>query len=122
MQLYLLSPLLIYPLWRYGKRFVPAIVVLALLSISCVFATFMVNEYRLNRSAPRGDGLMPRKTYHPTHARMSVWLFGVLFGYLLHRNTWCAREVADGCISRRMACHHCDPRSYWVLAEAALRR
>ncbi|XP_035778080.1 nose resistant to fluoxetine protein 6-like isoform X1 [Anopheles albimanus] len=85
MQLYLLSPLLIYPLWRYGKRFIPAIVLLALLSISCVFATFMVNEYRLNRSAPRGDGLMPRKTYHPTHARMSVWLFGVLFGYLLHR-------------------------------------
>ncbi|XP_053658584.1 O-acyltransferase like protein-like [Anopheles marshallii] len=85
MQLYIVSPLLIYLLWRYGKRFVPAIVLLALLSISCVFATFMVNEYRLNRSAPRGDGLMPRKTYHPTHARMSVWLFGVLFGYLLHR-------------------------------------
>ncbi|XP_049280121.1 O-acyltransferase like protein-like [Anopheles funestus] len=84
MQLYIVSPLLIYLLWRYGKRFVPAIVLLALLSISCVFATFMVNEYRLNRSAPRGDGLMPRKTYHPTHARMSVWLFGVLFGYLLH--------------------------------------
>ncbi|XP_052863727.1 nose resistant to fluoxetine protein 6-like [Anopheles cruzii] len=85
MQLYVVSPLLIYPLWRYGKRFVPAIVLLALLSISCVFATFMVNEYRLNRSAPPGDGLMPRKAYHPTHARMSVWLFGVLFGYLLHR-------------------------------------
>uniref|UniRef100_A0A182STI8 Nose resistant-to-fluoxetine protein N-terminal domain-containing protein n=1 Tax=Anopheles maculatus TaxID=74869 RepID=A0A182STI8_9DIPT len=84
MQLYIVSPLLIYLLWRYGKKFVPAIVLLALLSISCVFATFMVNEYRLNRSAPRGDGLMPRKTYHPTHARMSVWLFGVLFGYLLH--------------------------------------
>uniref|UniRef100_A0A182HJZ5 Nose resistant-to-fluoxetine protein N-terminal domain-containing protein n=1 Tax=Anopheles arabiensis TaxID=7173 RepID=A0A182HJZ5_ANOAR len=85
MQLYIVSPLLMYLLWRYGKRFVPVIVLLAMLSISCVFATFMVNEYRLNRSAPRGDGLMPRKTYHPTHARMSVWLFGVLFGYLLHR-------------------------------------
>uniref|UniRef100_A0A182NL18 Nose resistant-to-fluoxetine protein N-terminal domain-containing protein n=1 Tax=Anopheles dirus TaxID=7168 RepID=A0A182NL18_9DIPT len=85
MQLYIISPLLIYLLWRFGKRFIPVIVLLALLSIGCVFATFMVNEYRLNRSAPRGDGLMPRKTYHPTHARMSVWLFGVLFGYLLHR-------------------------------------
>ncbi|XP_035903269.1 O-acyltransferase like protein-like [Anopheles stephensi] len=84
MQLYVVAPLLVYLLWRHGKRFVPAIVLLALLSISCVFATFMVNEYRLNRSAPRGDGLMPRKTYHPTHARMSVWLFGVLFGYVLH--------------------------------------
>uniref|UniRef100_A0A182INL9 Nose resistant-to-fluoxetine protein N-terminal domain-containing protein n=1 Tax=Anopheles atroparvus TaxID=41427 RepID=A0A182INL9_ANOAO len=85
MQLYIVAPLLIYPLWRLGRRFVPIIVILALLSISCVFATFMVNEYRLNRSAPRGDGLLARKTYHPTHARMSVWLFGVLFGYLLHR-------------------------------------
>ncbi|XP_058117415.1 O-acyltransferase like protein-like [Anopheles ziemanni] len=85
MQLYIIAPLLIYPLWRFGRRFVPVIVLLALLSISCVFATFMVNEYRLNRSAPPGDGLMPRKTYHPTHARMSVWLFGALFGYLVHR-------------------------------------
>ncbi|XP_053673421.1 nose resistant to fluoxetine protein 6-like [Anopheles nili] len=84
MQLYLVAPLLTYLLWRYGRRFVPVIVTLALLSIACVFATFMVNEYRLNRSAPRGDGLLARKTYHPTHARMSVWLFGVLFGYLLH--------------------------------------
>lgn len=85
MQLYFLSPLILIPLWKYGKRFAPAIVLLALLSMSCVFTTFMVNEYRLNKSAPIGDGLMPRKTYHATHARMSVWLFGVLFGYFLHR-------------------------------------
>uniref|UniRef100_A0A182P5T9 Nose resistant-to-fluoxetine protein N-terminal domain-containing protein n=1 Tax=Anopheles epiroticus TaxID=199890 RepID=A0A182P5T9_9DIPT len=85
MQLYIVSPLIIYLLWRYGKRVVPVIVLIALLSICCVYTTFMVNEYRLNRLAPRGDGLMGRKTYYPTHARMSVWLFGVLFGYLLHR-------------------------------------
>ncbi|KXJ74406.1 hypothetical protein RP20_CCG013730 [Aedes albopictus] len=85
MQLYFLSPLILFPLWKYGKRFVPAVVFLALLSIACVFSTFMVNGYRLNKSAPVGDGLWPRKTYHATHARMSVWLFGVLFGYFLHR-------------------------------------
>ncbi|XP_053699366.1 O-acyltransferase like protein-like [Sabethes cyaneus] len=84
MQLYILSPLILVPLWKYGKGFVPFIVLLALLSISCVFTTFMVNDYRLNRLAPIGDGLMARKTYHATHARMSVWLFGVLFGYILH--------------------------------------
>ncbi|XP_055551766.1 O-acyltransferase like protein-like [Wyeomyia smithii] len=84
MQLYILSPLILVPLWKYGKRMVPFIVLLALLSIACVFTTFMVNGYRLNRSAPVGDGLLARKTYHATHARVSVWLFGVLFGYILH--------------------------------------
>ncbi|XP_055600078.1 O-acyltransferase like protein-like [Uranotaenia lowii] len=84
MQLYFLSPLILIPLWKYGRKFAPVIGLLALLSISCVFATMLVNEYRLTLFQPMGDGFA-RKTYHPTHTRMSVWLFGVLFGYYLHK-------------------------------------
>ncbi|XP_055613166.1 nose resistant to fluoxetine protein 6-like [Uranotaenia lowii] len=83
MQLYILSPLILIPLWKYGKRFIPVISMLALLSISCVFATFLYNDFRLNIAFSRNE--MEKKTYHPTHARMSVWLFGVMFGYLLHK-------------------------------------
>ncbi|EDS30957.1 conserved hypothetical protein [Culex quinquefasciatus] len=85
MQLYILSPLILIPLWKLGRRFSTIIILLALLSMTCVFTTFMVNEYRLNKAAPVGDGQMPNKTYFPTHTRMSVWLFGVLFGYFLHK-------------------------------------
>ncbi|XP_055613183.1 nose resistant to fluoxetine protein 6-like [Uranotaenia lowii] len=83
MQLYIIAPALIYPLWRYGKRVLWGIGFLALLSIFCVFTTFIVNEFRFNFFANEGFG-RSRLTYYPTHARMSVWLWGLIFGYILH--------------------------------------
>ncbi|XP_055600177.1 nose resistant to fluoxetine protein 6-like [Uranotaenia lowii] len=84
MQLYIIAPALIYPLWRYGKRVLWVIGFLALLSIFCVFTMFIVNEFRLNIFAPNEGGRRTILTYYPTHARMSVWLWGLIFGYILH--------------------------------------
>ncbi|XP_039434445.1 nose resistant to fluoxetine protein 6-like [Culex pipiens pallens] len=82
MQLYIVAPLLIYPLWRWGKRVLLAIGFLAVLSIGCVFTTFLVNDFQIHDV---GDGSRHKMTYYPTHARMSVWLLGTIFGYILHK-------------------------------------
>ncbi|XP_065079915.1 nose resistant to fluoxetine protein 6-like [Ochlerotatus camptorhynchus] len=95
MQLYLLAPALIYPLWKYGKRFLLVIAGLALLSMSSVFITFTLYDFRKSSAAPNGDGLM-NLTYFPTHTRMAVWLWGTIFGYVLYKTK------ADGIkLSRR---------------------
>ncbi|KXJ72976.1 hypothetical protein RP20_CCG016825 [Aedes albopictus] len=85
MQLYIIAPALIYPLWRYGKRVLTVIAGLAILSMACVLASFLTNELRL--TVP--DAQRYVLTYYATHARMAVWLWGLAFGYLLHktRNT-----------------------------------
>lgn len=81
MQLYLLSPLVLIPLWKFGRRFAGVIVLLALISMCWVFGTFTDNDYRLNAT----DAQMGANTYYSTHARMAAWLFGVIFGNYLHQ-------------------------------------
>ncbi|XP_001849838.2 nose resistant to fluoxetine protein 6 [Culex quinquefasciatus] len=83
MQLYILAPALIYPLWRWGKRVLIGIGGLAFLSIACVFTTFLVNDFRdVQNAIPLREQVL---TYYPTHARMAAWFLGVIFGYILHR-------------------------------------
>ncbi|XP_058467393.1 nose resistant to fluoxetine protein 6-like [Malaya genurostris] len=84
MQLYILGPALIYPLWRYGKRVLFGIALLALLSMGCVFTTVLINDFRINQNAPNVQDKSVL-TYYPTHARMGVWLFGTIFGYILYK-------------------------------------
>lgn len=81
MQLYIIAPALIYPLWRYGKRVLIVIASIAILSMACVLTTFLVNEIRLTVA----DTVRYKLTYYATHARMAVWLWGLAFGYLLHK-------------------------------------
>lgn len=85
MQLYLITPALIYPLWRYGKRVLIVITGLALLSMACVVTTFLIFKFRLSFFAPGDIVRRYNLTYYATHARMTVWLWGLAFGYLLHR-------------------------------------
>ncbi|XP_062544983.1 nose resistant to fluoxetine protein 6-like [Armigeres subalbatus] len=87
MQLYIIAPALIYPVWRYGKRALAATIGLAVLSMACVLATFLVNEYRMSPFAPANDSRRYALTYYPTHARMAVWLWGIVFGYFLHKTS-----------------------------------
>ncbi|EAT48331.1 AAEL000603-PA, partial [Aedes aegypti] len=85
MQLYIAAPVLIYPLWKYGKRFLLVIVVLALLSMSSVFAIYIAYGFRNSQMAPNEHTLKKSLTYFATHARMAVWLWGLVFGYVLYR-------------------------------------
>ncbi|XP_058814371.1 nose resistant to fluoxetine protein 6-like [Topomyia yanbarensis] len=84
MQLYIVSPIFIYLLWRYGKQITPGLAMLVLIPVVCVFATFTYNDFWLN--PPMADDREMhrlRSTYYATHARMSVWFFGIGFGYFL---------------------------------------
>lgn len=88
MQLFWLSPLILYPLWKWGRRFVTVILLLILLSMGCVFATFYTNNYKLRfMSMANGGDILGRfkKIYYPTHTRMGAYLVGVTLGYILHR-------------------------------------
>ncbi|XP_002137011.2 nose resistant to fluoxetine protein 6-like isoform X1 [Drosophila pseudoobscura] len=85
MQLYLISPLLLIALYKWGKKAAAGIAVLVLLLSSCLFATMMVNKYSLLfKNGTEGDA--GRKLYSATHTHAAPWLIGFLFGYFLHLN------------------------------------
>lgn len=79
MQLYILAPALIYPMWRWGKRALLCVGGLAMGGIIYVLETFLVNDFWI------ADGLGKVLIYYPTHSCMAVWLVGAIFGYILHQ-------------------------------------
>ncbi|XP_030245897.1 nose resistant to fluoxetine protein 6, partial [Drosophila navojoa] len=86
MQLFLLSPLLLWPLYRWRRRAVAGIVLLIALLFGCVFSIIMLNKLAVfNRKGNLGaDSLEMRMIYYTTHARAMPWLIGLLFGCFLH--------------------------------------
>lgn len=47
MQLFLLSPLLLWPLWHWRRRAAAGVVLLVLLLFGCLFSIIMLNELRV---------------------------------------------------------------------------
>jgi len=45
MQLYIISPLLLIALYKWGKKAAAAIVLLIILLSGCLFATMMINNF-----------------------------------------------------------------------------
>ncbi|XP_022209522.2 nose resistant to fluoxetine protein 6-like isoform X3 [Drosophila obscura] len=85
MQLYLISPLLLIALYKWGKKAAAGIVVLVLLVSSCLFTTMMINEFTmLAKVLTKEDA--SKKVYSATHTHAAPWLIGFLFGYFLHLN------------------------------------
>ncbi|XP_055845273.1 nose resistant to fluoxetine protein 6-like [Episyrphus balteatus] len=84
-QLYILSPLVLIPLWKWGKKFIPVIVVLAVLSIGCVIATYYVKGYTNVIGLGNPIGNVP-PIYSRTHARYTPWLVGIVLGYFMYTN------------------------------------
>ncbi|XP_055842820.1 nose resistant to fluoxetine protein 6-like [Episyrphus balteatus] len=76
-QLYIFAPFLLIATWRWGKKFIPVLVALSLMSIACVMTIFITNGYTNLRSF---------KTYIPMHTRCSPWLVGFGLGYFMHLN------------------------------------
>ncbi|KAH8326529.1 hypothetical protein KR067_009928, partial [Drosophila pandora] len=84
MQLFLISPILLIALYKWGKKAAAGIFVLMILLSGCLFATQMVNEYHmLLRYTSTGAS---KKLYFATHTHAAPWLIGFLFGYFLHLN------------------------------------
>ncbi|XP_017083982.1 nose resistant to fluoxetine protein 6 [Drosophila eugracilis] len=83
MQLFIISPILLYAVYKWGKKGAACILVLIVLLSGCLFATMMVNEYSL---LLKNFTLGAQKDlYYATHTHATPWLIGFLFGYFLHK-------------------------------------
>ncbi|XP_043653156.1 nose resistant to fluoxetine protein 6-like [Drosophila teissieri] len=84
MQLFILSPILLIALYKWGKKAAAGIFVLIVLLSGCLFATIMVNKYSLVLKNISIDA--NKDMYFATHTHATPWLTGFLFGYILHLN------------------------------------
>ena len=81
MQLYILSPLIIWPLWKYGPRFFPVIIGLLWFLIVTLFTYMKYGEYHFSAAATDDRSL---RMYFATHTRYGPWLVGLILAYLLY--------------------------------------
>ncbi|XP_051862819.1 nose resistant to fluoxetine protein 6-like [Drosophila albomicans] len=86
MQLYILSPIFLIALYKWGKKAAWGIFVFMLLLSGCLFATMMTNKYQLYLEKGGTSEEAQRKIYHATHTHAAPWLIGLLCGYFLHLN------------------------------------
>ncbi|SPP73715.1 nose resistant to fluoxetine protein 6 [Drosophila guanche] len=84
MQLYIISPILLLALYRWGKKAAGGILLLMLLLSSCLFATILIKNYKVLFKNGGMDQDMQRELYSQTHNHAAPWLVGLLFGYFLH--------------------------------------
>ncbi|RZF47020.1 hypothetical protein LSTR_LSTR013811 [Laodelphax striatellus] len=88
MQLTLLSPLILIPIFK-GKKVVPLVIVPILfvmaniVSISITYFNNYRGTFYVDRTASRED--IFANEYLPTYGRISPWLLGIIVGYLLSR-------------------------------------
>ncbi|XP_017001505.2 nose resistant to fluoxetine protein 6 [Drosophila takahashii] len=82
MQLFLISPILLFALYKWGKKAAAGIFVLIVLLSGCLFATMMVNNYSITNL----DLSLQKQMYFYTHTHAAPWLIGFLFGYFLYLN------------------------------------
>ncbi|XP_055841197.1 nose resistant to fluoxetine protein 6-like [Episyrphus balteatus] len=83
-QLYALSPLILIPMWKWGKKFAPVLLVLGLISVGWNMGVFFSEQYTglfLGFNTGQWDN-----TYVPTHTRYAPWLIGFALGYFMHKH------------------------------------
>uniref|UniRef100_A0A336KJV3 CSON012470 protein n=1 Tax=Culicoides sonorensis TaxID=179676 RepID=A0A336KJV3_CULSO len=78
MQLVVVTPLFLFPLRKYGYRFMPIMIIVTLISGANVFRLCLMEKYTFSER----DGWF-QKVYYPTHNRIGVWLIGMGLGYIL---------------------------------------
>ncbi|KAH8247739.1 hypothetical protein KR038_009246 [Drosophila bunnanda] len=86
MQLFILSPILLISLYKWGKKAAAGIFVLIVLLSGCLFATMMVNNYSMMFFQGLFNFDSMNKMYFATHTHATPWLIGFLFGYFLYLN------------------------------------
>ncbi|XP_030378335.1 nose resistant to fluoxetine protein 6-like [Scaptodrosophila lebanonensis] len=86
MQLYILSPIFLFALYKWGKKAAAGIFLFMLLLSACLFSEMVIKKYSMNiinKSTPANSQI---KIYFATHTHAAPWLVGFLFGYFLHLN------------------------------------
>uniref|UniRef100_A0AAG5CQ94 Nose resistant-to-fluoxetine protein N-terminal domain-containing protein n=1 Tax=Anopheles atroparvus TaxID=41427 RepID=A0AAG5CQ94_ANOAO len=103
-QLFVLAPLILFPMWRYGHRM--ALLLLGSLTSVSILVPFFVTYYRqldptLMIFTDEISDLQSNdffvNVYGKTHLRATAYLFGLLAGYLVH---W--MQLKDIRIGRKM--------------------
>ncbi|KAH8346713.1 hypothetical protein KR084_008532, partial [Drosophila pseudotakahashii] len=83
MQLYILAPIFLFAVFRWGKKGAAAVLLLVIALAAFLIAYVAINEYslfyRISINVVNSAGIS-----HHTHNRVSGWLVGFLFGYFLH--------------------------------------
>lgn len=86
MQLYLLSPFILYPIFRfknYTKSVIAAILLIASSSVIYVFVIYLKNSFRVSLLYEKKLS-KDSMTYTATHAKLDSWMMGILTGFLLY--------------------------------------
>lgn len=83
-QLFVISPFLIYPAWKYGWKYLWSMPVLAVMSSIYVLIICFTRDIRVFISSQEMGEAFSRLIYNPTHARMGPWLVGIMLGYILY--------------------------------------
>ncbi|KAM8719733.1 hypothetical protein ACLKA7_005886 [Drosophila subpalustris] len=86
MQLYIISPILLIALYKWGKKAAIGIVVLIVLLSVWLFTVMMVKGYSMNFRNGNNPEDSQRVLYFSTHLHATPWLIGGVFGYVLHAN------------------------------------
>ncbi|XP_046748815.1 uncharacterized protein LOC124412737 [Diprion similis] len=89
MQLYLLAPLLIVPLWRNPKLGMPLLITVAGIATAVEYATIVLNKLPGLPITMHSDDIAiltyVRTFYFVSHTRAMPYLIGIATGYLMHR-------------------------------------
>ncbi|XP_031623576.1 nose resistant to fluoxetine protein 6-like [Contarinia nasturtii] len=79
MQLFLISPAIVYLIYRFKLK---ALIPLTLLLLGCIYSTLDVHIKHNLTTIFAFEGNKFEMAYIPTHIRISSWLIGVFTGYL----------------------------------------
>lgn len=86
MQLYFLSPLILYPIWKFKNRIglvVPVIFALASSSVIYIIVMYLTHSFRTSVMSPTATE-KENLVYIVAVGRLGPWMMGILVAYLLH--------------------------------------
>uniref|UniRef100_A0A336MU13 CSON007328 protein n=1 Tax=Culicoides sonorensis TaxID=179676 RepID=A0A336MU13_CULSO len=81
-QLYLVSPLILYPLWKYGRKFLWIIIGLILVILTYILIICIYKEIYISLFL-RDTADLYKYLYGQTHVKALPWLMGIILGYIL---------------------------------------
>jgi peptidoglycan/LPS O-acetylase OafA/YrhL len=86
MQMFIVAPFLLYPVWRWGRKCAGLIVGLIVASILCNFFLVYDREYKMSFFEGTDETTLnyQKIVYLPTHTRMGPYLVGMLLGLVMH--------------------------------------
>lgn len=87
MQLYFLSPLVLYPLWRFRARAAIMISIIFAIASSSVIFVFVITIAKGFRVSILSELSFEKDmmVYTVTHGRIDSWMMGILVGLIMHR-------------------------------------